>query len=320
MLGQENHTDRSLFYRQLATTLDAGVSAQESISILQRDTGPTGDRARELERLLRNPSLDLGEVLARTEKDPVVGKARAAVLRAAYRSGRLVEALHSLAKDAEEQQKARRKFRTAMIRPGILALAAPTLPTLPILVTKGLGAYLAITLPAMLILGVLIGLMVAGGRTLAGIPRTVPLLGPLARETALARATLSLHHYFNAGMPLWEAFHGAGDAAGLGPEGDAIKQIAKHVERGGTIADGFARSTLPPVLTGFMRVGEQSGNLAEMALLAHRHHGESADHQMGKTIRVIAFFAFAISMTLAARTVIQFWTGHFDSLSKAVDG
>ena len=185
-----DHTQRALFYRQLATTLDSGISAFESISNLSRDSGPVGKRAREIEHLLADPSLDLGEVLARTEQDPVVGEARASVLRAAYRTGRFVEALRSLAEDAEREQKAQRRLRNALIRPGILAVAAPTIPNLPLLVTGGVGTYLAATVPILFIVGCVVGLLIAGGRMLAAVPRTLPLLGPLAREQALARAML----------------------------------------------------------------------------------------------------------------------------------
>lgn len=310
----EDHAGRALFYRQLATSLGAGISGREAIDLLARDRTAAGDRARAVQARFADPSLDLGDLLAATETHPVVGPARAAVLRNAWQAGKMVEALQSLARDAEDANQARKRLRSALLRPTILAVSAAVIPNIPLVVTSGVIPYLLATLPWIALIIALLSVIGGSGRRLAGVPRGVPLIGPLAREQALARSNLVLHHYFHAGLSPWDALQGAAQAAGPGPEAGEFRRVARKVQGGSSLAEAMAESNLPPVMVGFLRTGEKSGNLSEMAKLAHTQHREKAEAQMTRVLRFLAFLAFAVSMTVAALQVFDFWTGHFESV------
>jgi type II secretory pathway component PulF len=297
--------DRALFYRQLATTLDAGMTPIEAVAILSRDRSGSGRRAREVSEMLRDPDIDLAQALAAGETDPHLGPARAALLRTGWESGRFTQTLATLGRESEERLRALRRLRAALMRPALLAVLTPLILAVPSLFTGGMAAYLRACVPPLLIIAAIAaaGVWLAG--KIPGIGRTVPVLGPLARERAWGRASLVLHHFFNAGLSPAEALRQAASAAGPGPERPALAAAAGRVERGESLTTALPGGADPPMLVRLLQTGEVSGTLAEMAARAHQYHEEEALRRMRNAARITVGVAVAVVMAWAAWRIVS---------------
>jgi len=302
--------DRALFYRQLATVLDAGLTPVEAVATLSRDRGGVGRRAREVDELLRDPDTHLAQALAAGERDPLLGPARSALLLTGWESGRFVETLGTLGRESEEGLRTLRRLRAALLRPALLAVLTPLILAVPALFSGGPAAYLRASVPPLLMIAAIgaAGVWFAG--KIPGIRRGAPILGPLARERAWGRASLVLHHFFNTGTAPAEALRQAAAAAGPGPEGAALAAAAGRVERGASLTASLPGGSNPPMLVRLLKTGEVSGTLAEMAARARDHHEEEALRRMRNAARITVGLAVAVVMAWAAWRIVSGFLAH----------
>jgi type IV pilus assembly protein PilC len=93
----------------------------------------------------------------------------------------------------------------------------------------------------------------------------LPLFGAILRKATLARWTRTLATLFAAGLPLVDALQSVARAAGNAVYADATEQIARQVSQGSSLATAIEATRQFPDMVGQMvAIGEESGALDQM--------------------------------------------------------
>jgi type IV pilus assembly protein PilC len=92
-----------------------------------------------------------------------------------------------------------------------------------------------------------------------------PIFGTVIRKAAIARWTRTLATMFAAGVPLVEALDSVGGAAGNALYLEATKKIQNEVSTGTSLTMAMQNSNVfPPLVTQMVAIGEESGALDSM--------------------------------------------------------
>ena len=92
-----------------------------------------------------------------------------------------------------------------------------------------------------------------------------PIFGAVIRKAAIARWTRTLATMFAAGVPLVEALDSVGGAAGNALYFEATKRIQNEVSTGTSLTAAMQNANVfPPIVTQMVAIGEESGALDSM--------------------------------------------------------
>ena len=292
--GKVNEKDITLFTRQLATMMKAGVPLLQSFDIVGK--GASKPAVAKL----------LGEIKTEVE----TGSALAAAFRkyplhfdalfcnlvqAGEQAGILESLLDRLATYKEKILAIKSKIKAALFYPiAIIAVAfiitavimifvipafkqvftsfgadlpAPTL--LVMAISDWFVAYWYILFPA--VAGGIYGFFAAWKRSLAvqifmdRLMLRLPLFGDLVKKSSIARWTRTLSTMFAAGVPLVEALESVGGAAGNHVYAVATKQIQHEVSTGTSLTVAMQNSNVfPAMVIQMCSIGEETGALDAM--------------------------------------------------------
>ena len=93
----------------------------------------------------------------------------------------------------------------------------------------------------------------------------VPIFGPVVRKATIARWTRTLATMFAAGVPLVEALDSVGGASGNAVYLDATKKIQNEVSTGTSLTVAMTNANVfPTLVTQMVAIGEESGALDSM--------------------------------------------------------
>jgi len=292
--GSVGEKDISLFTRQLATMMKAGVPLLQAFDIVGK--GAT------------NPAV--GKLLSDIKTDVETGSALAAAFRkyplyfdalfcnlvaAGEQAGILETLLDRLAVYKEKTLAIKSKIKAALFYPiAIIAVAFIITAVIMIFVIPAFkqvftafGADLpAPTLFVMAISDWFVGYwyiifpMIGGGiygfleswkRSLAvqifmdRIMLRMPVFGDLVRKATIARWTRTLSTMFAAGVPLVEALDSVGGAAGNYVYLEATKKIQAEVSTGSALTASMqAQNVFPSMVLQMCQIGEETGALDAM--------------------------------------------------------
>ncbi|MES2018227.1 MAG: type II secretion system F family protein [Pseudomonadota bacterium] len=102
-------------------------------------------------------------------------------------------------------------------------------------------------------------------RTMDLLLLKAPIFGTVIRKAAIARWTRTLATMFAAGVPLVEALDSVGGAAGNALYFEATKRIQNEVSTGTSLTAAMQNSNVfPPMVTQMVAIGEESGALDGM--------------------------------------------------------
>ena len=146
-----NGGTKAVFFRQLATMVHSGLpvgrAVKTSSEIGLRAVGAT------LAKLIEKDGCTLSEAMAKFPHH--FSRYEIALVRAGEKSGQLDRQLEELAKSAEQSYQMHKKITSKLVYPVIVAHSVVFLPSLFLLVTEGLAAYLrtvlAILIPAYIV-------------------------------------------------------------------------------------------------------------------------------------------------------------------------
>ena len=94
---------------------------------------------------------------------------------------------------------------------------------------------------------------------------TFPLIGELINKTVLARFCRIFSTLLAGGVTAVEALKSAGPTSGSEKLEKAVKEAIEDIEEGKNISDALDKSGIfPPMLTGMVAIGEESGALPEL--------------------------------------------------------
>ena len=112
---------------------------------------------------------------------------------------------------------------------------------------------------------------------------SIPLLGKLLRDVAIARFTRTLGTLTSAGLPILESLRITRDTLGNTALANAVDAVQEQVSSGKPLADPLEQSGLfPPLLVQVVNLGEKSGKLEEMLL----HSATAFDRQVNASLKI----------------------------------
>jgi len=290
--------DLSLFTRQLATTLGAGVPLLRIFSVL-RKRNSNGTLRNILEQLASDlqKGARFSEALAKHPR--TFDETYLNMTRVGEASGNLPATMSRLASMLDKEVAVKRKIRGATAYPmfvlaftGVLsyALLAFLMPLfMPILTGSGLdikhqypltqwlmdmsrfvSSPTNVTLCAVAAI-VSFAVFRAVGKTPRGhyifdlIKFNFPFLRVLQQQAATARFARSFALLLQSGVPLLQALNLIGGAAGNAVVTEALKVVAKQVSEGGRLSEMLDKSRVfPDLMIQMAAIGEEAGSLPEM--------------------------------------------------------
>ncbi len=286
--------DISMFTRQLATMMKAGVPLLQSFDIVSK--GHANPSMAKLILDLRS-DIETGTSLNNAfRKYPLYFDALFCnLVGAGEQAGILEDLLHRLAVYKEKTLAIKSKIKSALMYPvSILAIAFIVTAVIMIWVVpafKSVFASFGANLPAptvfvmnlseffvtwwWAIFGSLFGALYFFFQTWkrsAKMQRFMdvalikaPIFGPVIRKAAIARWTRTLATMFAAGVPLVEALDSVGGAAGNALYLEATRKIQSEVSTGTSLTMAMQNADVfPPLVTQMVAIGEESGALDSM--------------------------------------------------------
>lgn len=280
----------TMFLRQLAATLENGVSVPQALGLLARETHNRTLRAVlvDLER-----SVQAGDTLscALATYPRLFSPIYVRLLEAGEAGNRLPEVLRQLADYAERAGQAAQRIRTSMVYPQVVGLFTLALLAFTFMFTvpkfrdlfQELGVkefppataalywFSSIGMP---VLALVVPLGCLGGWLawkkmeqrapfrLAALRFRLPLVGALHHQFALLRLTRLLAALLHGGVPLLEALRIAGQGAESPLLQAAMWDAIPHVAAGESLATAFGHAgILSPSFCGQIAAAETSGDL-----------------------------------------------------------
>jgi type II secretory pathway component PulF len=281
----------STVYRSLAAYHRAGVPWPEAL-----ESATDGEAWRPAVEALRR-GVAPAEALT-----PLVPPLDVAGLRAAETSGRMEEALASLASLHEEEDRRRRERRTALLYPLFLAHIGAVLLPVPDLVAGRVGRGLLWSL--LVLVPVYAALLFGRLARRGGV-----LVTRAGVEEADARALRGLGWLHEAGVPFGTALPLAARAGAGGRVARDLDRAAQRVSDGLPIA-GAWRET-PPEVAAALTTGETTGTLADALERSASSLDESAVLRRRRLAAVLPpVVVLGVGLVVAWR-VISFYAGYF---------
>jgi type IV pilus assembly protein PilC len=285
--------DIAVFSRQFATMINSGLSLLRSLNILaeQSESKPLAEVVNQVRMDVEKGS-SLSQALQKHPK--AFGRLYVSMVRAGEVGGALDSVLMRLADTIEKQVELRRKVKSAMTYPVVVALLVLTIVTAMLLFVipmfQGIYKQLGGTLPAptqILIdisnvcrkLWFLIPVVGGGGaygfrwwinseegrKQWDAIKLKVPIFGKLVRKTALARFSRTLSALVRSGVPILESLDIVAETAGNYVVSKAVRETQAAVKRGDPLSKKLEEHPVfPPMVVQMMAVGEETGALDEM--------------------------------------------------------
>lgn len=285
--------DLTVFSRQFATMINAGLSLTKCLNILSVQTENSA----------------LAKVIAEVQHDVEAGQALSDALakhpgifpplfinmiRAGETGGVLDEVLLRIAEHYEKETTLKGRIKSAMAYPSamfgfsMLILFAMITFVVPIFVRmfEGLGGELP--LPTRILLAAsgfmqsfwYIGLLITialvyafrwFGRTETGrlqidrIKLHLPIIGLLIRKISIARFARTLGTLVSSGVPILQALDIVAETSGNAVVATSVMRTRSSIKEGETIARPLEESTVfPPMVVQMIAVGEETGALDSM--------------------------------------------------------
>jgi len=291
--GRVKDKDLTVFTRQIATMINAGLPLVQSLEVLASQ-----QLNKRFKRVLIKIRQDVegGSTFAASLKQhpTVFTPLYMSMVEAGEAGGFLDTVLNRLAGYIEKSMTLRRKVKGAMIYPATIITVAVAvvifllifvIPTFKALF-QGFGA--ALPLPTRIVLelsrlvkthllaglGTLVGAVFGlrfyyrtekGKKIIDSLLLRLPVIGQLIRKVSVAKFTRTLGTLLSSGVPILDGLNITARVAGNKVVEEAILKTRSSIAEGKTIADPLGASGIfPPMVVQMISVGEQTGALDSM--------------------------------------------------------
>ena len=283
----------AVFSRQFATMINSGLSLLRSLYILAEQT-----ENKALAEVVNQVRMDvekgssLSQALAKHPK--AFNRLYVSMVRAGEIGGALDSVLLRLADTIEKQVELRRKVKSAMTYPVVVAVLVLVIVTGMLLfvipmfenIYKELGGSLPA--PTQFLINIskvirkwwwAIFILEIGGaiwfkkwinsedgrKKWDAIKLKVPVFGKLVRKTALARFSRTLSALVRSGVPILESLDIVAETSGNNVVAEAVWDTQTAVKNGEPLSKRLEdHPVFPPMVVQMMAVGEETGALDEM--------------------------------------------------------
>src|SRR5579862_1716103 len=291
--GRVKLKDLSIFCRQFSTMIDAGVSLVRALDVLGEQT-----QNPKLKRIIREIQTEVegGQQLSKAmQKYPrVFSNLFIGLIKAGEVGGVLEESLQRLSHFLEKDVELRRKVKSAMTYPVLVAIMASGI--VGFIVTWFIPQWKAILLdlglkandlpaPTKFLIDVsdtvvhywwmcIIGLVVLivayrlfvstrfGRRVADRVKLKIPIFGKLHHKVCMARFSRTMGTLLTSGVPILQAMETVAGTVGNTIMADALLEARARIREGDRIGDPLEASRLfPPMVVHMIGVGEESGSL-----------------------------------------------------------
>lgn len=287
--------DKSIFARQFAVMINAGVSLVRCLSVLQTQTD--NPRLRDI----------IGNIQARVEGGETLSKALQAhnnvfdnlfigLVRAGEVGGVLDETLDRLSQFLESDLRLKQKIKAAMTYPVLVLVVAfvivtglvtlivpkfidifkdfkvemPTMTLILISVSKFMTSVVGILL---LVVGLPLSMFLFkkfiktkfGKRLWDKYKLKAPIFGKLGKNIAVARFCRTLATLLTSGVPILQAMETVAQAIDNDTFTDVIMNARARIREGDPIGEPLEKSKMfPPMVVQMISIGEETGALDQM--------------------------------------------------------
>ena len=285
-------TEVAIFCRQLAVMLSAGVPITRALTTLSKQT----DNARladAIDNISKNVESGMPLSDAFQEYPKIFSKLFIAMISAGETGGIMEQSLTSLADQLQKEKNLQKNIKSAYSYPknvGIMALLILVamlvfmVPTFKKMVPSGaelnslslaifsisdsmrgkpfvwIGCAAAIVVVVILIIKSPPAHMFWENTKL-----TMPMFGTFITKMVVARFCRTLATLLAGGVTAVDALKSAGPTSGSDKLEKAINKAIAEIEEGSGISEALDKSGLfPPMVTGMIAIGEESGTLPEM--------------------------------------------------------
>jgi type IV pilus assembly protein PilC len=291
--GKVKDKELTVFTRQIATMINAGLPLVQSLEVLASQ-----QPNKQFKRILTKIREDVegGSTFAASLKQhpTVFTPLYMSMVEAGEAGGFLDTVLNRLAGYIEKSMALRRKVKGAMIYPAtiitvavavvifLLIFVIPTFKTL----FEGFGAALPLPTRIVLelsrlvrthvvtVLGAFVGTVFVlrfyyrterGKKVIDSLLLRLPIIGQLIRKVSVAKFTRTLGTLVSSGVPILDGLNITARVAGNKVVEEAILKTRSSIAEGKTIADPLGASGIfPPMVVQMISVGEQTGALDSM--------------------------------------------------------
>lgn len=286
--------DVTIFTRQFATMINAGLPLIKCLSVLAQQTesktlaGVIVDCQKDVEA-----GRSLSEALSKHPE--AFSNLYVSMVRAGELGGMLDDVLLRVANQMEREQEIRRKIKSAMTYPiAVLAITLVLLAAMIIFVVPnfaGMFEDMGGELPTftkmlvslshfvggfggLIMIAVIIGLVIGfrrfkatnvGRMAVDRLKIRLPMVGPLFHKTAMSKFSRTLGTLLSSGVPILGALEITGETTGNMVVTKALEKVKDGVKEGETIASPLAEAKVfPPMVTQMIAIGEETGALDVM--------------------------------------------------------
>ncbi len=283
---------RVTFTRQLSGLLQAGLTLERALTALMEDVSPRQSALIASLRAEVNAGHSLAQAMA-THGDEFAPVYRS-VIAAGEQSGQFSAILDRLATDLEADHQLRHKVMAAVLYPAIVSVVAvlivlyllgSVVPQIAQVFTQNQQALPDLTRFMLGVSGLVqaagwpffAGVLVLGWLVRQALQKTelrtrwdrawlaLPGIGAWLRNYHAARLASTLSSLTGAGVPILKALDAAADTVPNLALRDDLKLAAELVREGAPLAVAVGhQGQWPKLLTMFIRLGEQSGQLPQM--------------------------------------------------------
>ena len=313
-----NSKGLTIFTRQLATLVKAGMPILRSVEVLARQEKRAGFKIvlEEIADTIRSGG-NFSEGLAAHPK--LFDRLYVNMVRAGEAGGVLSTVLERLSVFNEKSERIKGKVKSAMIYPAIISSVAIAIVSILMVVVvpqfQGIfsGMLKGQPLPALtqLLLTVSFfmrdnflltaGVVVAadfgfgifkktkpGARLIDWLLIHLPVLGELMLKATIARFTRTFGTLLSSGVPILQALTITRDTSGNVHVANALNVVHDRVKEGDNVAKPLeATAIFPGMVTSMIEVGEETGSLPDMLTRIADSYDEEVDNAVAGLTSVI---------------------------------
>ena len=336
--------DMSIFCRQFATMLEAGLPILTCLGVLTEQTENLRlkDNLHEVYKSIQEGQALAGAMEARPGVFPSI---MITMVAAGELGGVLDVVMQRLAVHFEKEHRLNEKVKSAMTYPlVVMAMAVVVvifvltfiLPTfvgmfasmnaeLPLL-TRGLLAVSAfitnhwiglLLLTVVCVVGMKFGMQVKSVVEMKDrMILQLPVFGPLVRKVAVARFTRTLASLIRGGVPLLSALEVVKNATGNVVISDALAASQASIKEGENLSTRLGASRIfPPMVVQMVAVGEESGELDKMLDKVADFYEEDAEDLVNRLSSLMEPFLIAFLGIVIGAIIISILLPMFDVIT-----
>lgn len=329
------------FLRQFSTMARAGIPVIERLDALLET-----EMSAPLQTLVGGlrKSLNDGQSMSQafTAYPRYFSTQELAMLRVGELGGAMEEVLAQMATYREKTHLLNKKIRSALLYPAVIVFVMVVVITVILLYVIPVFAHLFHSFGAQLPLStriaidisyfvkdhllLLFGLPVVAGflgaRAYARSSRVhwlvdrallkVPVFGPLLLKGGTSRMLRTLSLLYESGVPIQEALLTLKGISGNALLDDAVAKAAKSVHDGSTIASSWRSTYIPKLAQQYIRIGEASGTLGEMAGKAADYYAQEVEETVARLSTLLEPFILIVLGVVVGGLLVAMYTPIFE--------